>query len=180
MAAAAALAVIAQTLTTQPLYARAVSTIARQPEGFYPVEGPDTEPAAWRWSAGPEATLCLQPAAPRAQLRLTTGDPRPEEYPRTITVKVNDTLVDTITMNGPEPVIREIPLPWSSAAAPRAPAFGECTGRRDDVRLTVTVDETWSPLGDGLGADPRTLGVRVYEPAYLSPAEVVAPRPGRP
>lgn len=166
-AAGIAVVVIAQTLTTQPLYERAASTMAREPDGFYPVEGPDTEPAPWRWSAGAEATLCLQPETPRVRLRLATGDPRADEYPRRVTIKVNDTVVDTITMTGPDAVTREIGLPWSGPAAPDMAAFGECTGRGDDVRLTVAVDETWSPLGDGVGADPRTFGVRLYEPAYL-------------
>ena len=181
VAAGVAIAIVVQTLTTQPLYARASRTIERQPKGFYPVEGPDpAEPSRWRWSAGPEATLCLQPTAPRVQLRLTTGDPRPEEYPRTITVEVNDTVVDTFTVSGPEPVTREIPLPWSSAGAPRPAAFGECTGRRDDIRLTVAVDETWSPLADALGTDPRTFGVRVFEPVYPPQPDLLAPQPGRP
>jgi hypothetical protein len=42
-------------------------------------------------------------------------------------------------------------------------------GQKNELNLTVKVDSMWSPLAEGLGGDPRTLGVQVFEPTWLEP-----------
>ena len=165
IAALVLFAVSVQAWTARPLFARARAVIDVQPRGFYGVEQDDGNPRAWRWSAGREGTLCLQPLGPTVEVRLAAGDPRPGEYPKIASLKVNGVEVDTFPLDGPEEVSRFVRVPWSPAA-PRPGDFGECTGRGDDVRLTVSVDRTWNPLADGLGPDPRMLGLRVFEPVY--------------
>ncbi len=155
-------AVGVQAWTALPRFARARAVIDREPRGFYGLEEGESG-RAWRWSAGREGTLCVQPLEPSLEVQLAAGDPRPEEYPRTVVLKVNGVDVDTFTLEGPGEVRRAVAVP-RAPATPQAPAFGECVGEHD-VRLTVSVDRTWNPMDDGLGADPRTLGVRVYQPS---------------
>jgi hypothetical protein len=164
-AAALAAAAVVQGVVAWPLFRQAADIIARQPPGAYAVESDPAEARRWRWTTG-DATLCLVPLGPRMQLGLATGDARLDEYPRTIRLSLNDRIVDTVTVAGPERISREVTLP-GPAAAGSSSTFGECTGQSGEVRLTVTVDRRWSPLAAGLGGDPRTFGVQVFEPEYL-------------
>jgi hypothetical protein len=165
LAAALGLALAAQTVLTIPAFAEARARTLRQPRGFYPVEGDGTGRTPWRWSVR-EGTLCLERGHARVRVRVRAADPRPLAYPRTVTLGIDGTVVDTVRVPRPSEFTRVLPLPPSrpSGAAPRK--FGECSGRDGDVRLTVTVDRTWSPLSAGVGLDPRTLGVVVFEPSY--------------
>jgi hypothetical protein len=45
-------------------------------------------------------------------------------------------------------------------------SFGECTP--ESLRLSLAVDRTWSPADVGVNADPRHLGVLIFEPTTLS------------
>lgn len=161
----AALAV--QGVASAPLFAEASRLIASTPRGFYPTEQSE-DGRSWRWSAGGEALLCLQPVRPRASLVLSAGDPRPVSYPRTVTLEINDAVVDRVRLENSKPVTALITMPtWDPHATP-ARAFGDCTGQPHEVKLTVRVDGTWNPMAEGLAPDPRTLGVQIFEPVWLN------------
>ena len=165
IAAAAAVALVIQGFTARPAFARASEQIARQPRGFYPVERGAQADRSWRWSAGKQGTLCLQPRSSRAVVLLAAGDPRPDTYPRTVTLRIGDEIIQRIPLANGAIVSSDVTLTsWRAAAA--APAFGECTGQPNEVRLTVEVDRTWNPLADGVAGDPRTLGVQLFEPVW--------------
>jgi O-antigen ligase len=159
-------ALIVQGAVAAPLFERAFDVIAREPRGAYPVERPTSGSAAWRWTAG-DATLCLAPDGPVMRVTLSTADPRVDLYPRGITLRINGVIVDMFSVPGPEVVVRTVTLP----PAPRLPelsgGFGQCAGRPGELRLTVEVDRLWSPLTAGVGGDPRTLGVQIFEPEYV-------------
>jgi hypothetical protein len=158
---------IGQAVAARPLFVEAARTIERQPRGFYPQERSAAIERSWRWSAGHEGTLCLQPRLARGSVVLSAGDPRPSAYPRTVTLKVNGTVARRVTLSDGAAATVVVPMPiWDpGTAAPRA--FGECTGQKNELKLTVEVDRTWSPLAEGIGGDPRTLGVQVFEPIWL-------------
>jgi len=149
-----------------PQFRAAAATIARQPRGFFAAEGraPDVP---WRWS-GAEGTLCMQPEGPIARVRLATGDPRRDAYPRTVTLAINGGVIRRLVVNSPDAVVVDVPVPYAGAPVPASQVFGECSGQPGEVRLTVAVDRTWRPMGAGLGTDPRRLGVQVFAPAYRS------------
>lgn len=169
-AAAAAVLLIAfvfQGFSARTLFAEAGRRIERQPRGFYAPEHGAAGERSWRWSAGREGTLCLQPRMAHASIVLSAGDPRADHYPRAVTLRVGHGVVRRVTLH--DGAAATVVLPMSTwdpgAAAPQA--FGECTGQKNELNLTVEVDSTWSPLADGLGGDPRTLGVQVFEPVWL-------------
>lgn len=163
-------ALIVQGVIAAPLLERAVDAIAREPRGVYPVERSASEPAAWRWTTG-DAAICLAPAGPVMRLTLSTADPRLDEYPRDITLKIDGQVVDMFSVPGPEGVVRTVMLPPGPRLSEPSGEFGQCTHRPGELRLTVEVDRRWSPLTAGLGDDPRTLGVQIFEPEYVQNPE---------
>jgi hypothetical protein len=174
VAAAAVVATGAiQAVVAAPLFERAEDTIARQPRGFYQAEPGDP---GWRWSTG-EGTLCLHPEGTEMELRVAAGDPRPAEYPRTVTIRLDDVVVDRFLVPGPGVISRDLDLPPAAVSSAPTAVFGECAGAAGEVRLTVEVDQTWSPLAEGLGTDPRTLGVQLFEPTYRPAPEAPVGHP---
>jgi hypothetical protein len=169
VAAVLAIALILEGGATRPLFGEARRRIERQPRGFYPPEQSGQLERGWRWTTGKEGTLCLQPRLARAAITVSAGDPRPIHYPRTVTLKVNDTVVRQFRVPDGAAVTTVVPMPvWDPGTAmPRD--FGDCIGQANEVRLTVQVDATWNPLAEGLGAEPRTLGVQVFEPVWQVP-----------
>ena len=158
--------VIVQGIVAAPLFGRAIETIEREPWGAYPVERSAIDATAWRWTAG-NATMCLAPGGPLMRLTLSTADPRLDEYPRVITLKINGQVVDMFSVQGPEAVVRTVALPAAARLPAPSGGFGQCPDRPGELRLTVEVDRRWSPLTAGIGEDPRTLGVQIFEPEYV-------------
>lgn len=164
---ALATALILQFVTSAPAFALAARHLEGQPRGFYPLEYAGEGERSWRWSAGREAAMCLQPLRQRAQMAVSSGDPRAVNYPRTVTLAIDERVVQRVTLHTPAPVTVVVTMPeWDPQADP-APAFGECTGQAHEVTLTVRVDATWNPMAEGLAPDPRTLGVQVFEPVWV-------------
>jgi O-antigen ligase len=158
-----AIALLVQLATVQPLYADVLANLAHQPRGFYPVEiGP--EGAHKRWSSA-SGVLCLNPSAVRVRLRFEAVDPRVRTLPRTVTLNVDGREVDRFEIGTAEVVTRglELPAPYSHSEVTLS--FGECTP--ESRRLLISVNRTWSPTDAGFNADPRHLGVLVFEPIYL-------------
>jgi len=163
-AIAAIAALVLQVALAGPQIQAASATLTRQPRGFFPREGRGAE-VPWRWS-GAEGTLCVQPEGPIARMRLATGDPRREAYPRTVTLAINGEVIRRLVVTSPDAIVVDVPVPYAGAPVPASQIFGECSGQPGEVRLTVAVDRTWRPMGAGLGTDPRRLGVQVFAPTY--------------
>ena len=158
-----AIAVVVQLLLVRPLFANVSATLARQPRGFYPVEI-GAEGAHKRWSSA-SGVLCLNPSAFRVRLRFEAVDPRVGTLARTVTLKVNGREVDRFEIATSDVVTRSIELPAPYGPSYVVVPFGECTP--DSRRLVISVNRTWSPADVGLNADPRHLGVLVFEPIYF-------------
>ena len=159
-------ALVVEGSAARPLFAEAASRIERQPRGFYPAERSGNLDKSWRWTTGKEGTLCVQPLRPHASITLAAGDPRTVAYPRTVTLKINDTLVRELRVPDGAAVTTVVPMPVWDPGTATPETFGECTGQPNEVRLTVRVDATWNPLAEGIAPEPRTLGVQVFEPVW--------------
>jgi len=159
-----AIALAIQLALARPAFANLSETLAHQPRGFYPVEvGP--EGAYKRWSSA-SGVLCLNPAAVRVQLRFEAVDPRVNTLPRTVTLAVDGRNVDRFEIDTTDVVVRNLELPPPYSASKVRPSFGACLA--ESRRLLISVNRTWSPADIGFNADPRHLGVLVFEPIYLS------------
>jgi O-antigen ligase len=164
VAVGCAIALAIQLAVARPAFANLSEALAHQPRGFYPVEvGP--EGAYKRWSSA-SGVLCLNPGAVRVQLRFEAVDPRVNALPRTVTFALDGTNVDRFEIDTNDVVVRNLELPPPYSASKATPSFGACLP--ESRRLQISVNRTWSPADIGFNADPRRLGVLVFEPIYLS------------
>jgi O-antigen ligase len=164
VAVGCAIALGIQLAVARPAFANLSETLAHQPQGFYPVEvGP--EGAHKRWSSA-SGVLCLSPGAVRVQLRFEAVDPRVTTLPRTVTFALDGRNVDRFEIDTTDVVVRSLELPAPYSASKARPPFGECVA--ESRRLLISVNRTWSPADIGFNADPRHLGVLVFEPIYVS------------
>ena len=164
VAIAFAIAVVVQLAAVRPLVADVRARLSREPRGFYPVEV-GVEGALKRWSSS-AGVLCLDPSAARVQLRFEAVDPRIEKLPRTVTLTTAGRVVDRFQIATTSVVSRRIDLPGPYGPSSTVTSFGECTPA--SRRLSLAVDRTWSPADVGVNADPRHLGVLIFEPITLS------------
>jgi O-antigen ligase/polysaccharide polymerase Wzy-like membrane protein len=161
-AAGCAIALAVQVALAWPLFAELPATLARRPRGFYPIEiGPEGAQKRWSSSSG---VLCLNAGAHGVQLRFEAVDPRVARLPRTVTLTLNGREVDRFEIVAPDVVTRNLELPAPHGRSDVITPFGECT--TESRRLQVSVTRIWSPSDVGVNADPRHLGVLVFEPIY--------------
>jgi O-antigen ligase len=159
------ISLVAQLIVAQRSFAEAWTTLARQPRGFYPIELGPEGPQMWSTTSG---ELCLSPHAARVRLRFSVVDPRVASLPRTVTLRANGRELDRFDITTNEDVTRVVELAAADNRSGPIVPFGECSSR--SRRLIVSVNRTWSPADTGYNADPRRLGILVFEPTYLPPA----------
>jgi O-antigen ligase len=157
-----AIALVVQLVVVQPAFASVSAALAQQPRGFYPVEiGPEGTRKRWSSASG---VLCLHPGAVRVRLRFEAVDPRIKRLPRTVTLTLTGQQADRFEIDTAEVVTRNLQMPAPYSPAIVTSSFGECTP--ESRRLLISVNRTWSPVDIGFNADPRRLGVLVFEPVY--------------
>jgi hypothetical protein len=74
-------------------------------------------------------------------------------------------MIDRFDLNTLDVVTRILDLPRQPRHQGPAMRFGECTS--SSRRLQISVSRTWNPTDAGFNADPRRLGVLVFEPDDL-------------
>jgi O-antigen ligase len=160
VAIAFVVAIAVQSIAVWPLFADVRIALAHEPRGFYPIEvGPEGARKRWSSSSG---ILCLDPSATHVRLRFEAVDPRVARLPRTVTLTTDGQAIDRFQIATTDVVTRSFDLPPPYGASAPVTSFGECTPQ--SRRLSIAVDRTWSPADVGVNADPRHLGVLVFEP----------------
>ena len=123
-------------------------------EGWHPAERAADNPAVeWQWSKR-DATWSFRNPRRNATFYLDyAGDPTMFDSPQTVTLSLQDQVVDTFTIERPDEALRTIDL--------KAAQFGS----DDMVQLRLSVDQTFVPALRTPGSgDSRELGIRVFHP----------------
>lgn len=121
-------------------------------DGWHAAERSSDNPTVeWQWSQK-EATWSFRNHRRNATFYLQySGDPSMFETPQTVTLQLQDQIVDTFTVDGPAETIRTIDI--------KAAQFGS----DEMVQLRLVVDQTFVPgQRDAGSGDLRELGIRVF------------------
>lgn len=119
-----------------------VSIIWRFGEGWSDPEG--HQDVNWRWM-GPRSVVMIPAPPGKATLTLALG--KPYEIESEVEVRLNGTLLERFRMPR-DPVTKS----WTVEGLPDAAS-----------RLEITTTATLNPLKQGLGGDPRDLGLQLFE-----------------
>ncbi|MEW5981699.1 MAG: hypothetical protein AB1806_04935 [Acidobacteriota bacterium] len=127
-------------------------------EGWHPAErAPDNPAAEWQWSKK-DATWSFRNPRRNATFYLHySGEPSMFDMAQTVTLYLQDQLVDSFTVDSPTETVRTLEF--------KAGQFGS----DEMVQLRLSVDRTFVPARQAPGSgDLRELGLRVFH-AVLEP-----------
>lgn len=125
-------------------------------DGWHAPESAPGQPALeWQWTKKAGIVSFRNPKADVTVFLEFDGRPDAFPTPQQVAVKVNDQVVETLPVEGGQPVVRRVPISASQL------------GDGDMVELSLEVDKSFVPVqmpagSPGHGADERELGIRVF------------------
>ena len=122
-------------------------------DGWHQAESVPEEPdREWQWTTGRATISFRNPRAGAALYLEVDGRPELFDLPQTLTLTIDDTVIETLELASNDPTYHVIAVPAAS--------FGDA----DTVALTLNVDPTFVPsvVTNGENADDRELGVQVF------------------
>ena len=140
-------------VATVEMAPQSVSELLVFEDGWYQAESVPEEPdREWQWTTG-RATISFRNPRADSTLYLEVGA-RPDLFdtPQTLTLKIDDSVVETLEMASDGPTHHTVSVPAASL------------GDAGTVALTLNVDQTFVPsiATNGENPDERELGVQVF------------------
>jgi hypothetical protein len=128
-------------------------------KGWYDPENEPNNPAMhWRWIKKEAVLKVRNPNAD--SLLYLKADAVPERFPdspQNVTVKVNDSAIDTFPITSNQPFMKKYEVPKNTLGSDKM------------VEIKLELDKSFIPADDKVSSDTRELGIRVYE-LYLGKA----------